>query len=260
MPDVQQLADTLLEAFESGVAVAPPADLAPGLTVEDAYAVQQRLVAGHAAAGRAVSGHKIGLTSLAMQQQLGIDSPDFGVVLDSHTFPSGATVSRSGQRMIAPRVEPELAFVLGRPLRGPGVTDDDVLTATREIVPMLEIIDSRVADWRIGLVDTVADNASCFGGVVGEPVPLGRAGVLADVEVAFSRDGEVLQTGRGDAVMGDPVRAVTWLANALGAFGQELPAGQPILAGSFTAAIDATPGRYLADFGPLGTVELRIEP
>lgn len=257
--DVDELADALFAAFEAGRGIAPPSETHPGLTLDDAYAVQRGLLARHAAAGRTVAGRKIGLTSLAMQAQLGIDSPDFGVVLDAHTFASGATLSRGEHRMLLPKLEPELAFVLDRELKGPGVSVDDVLAATRAVVPVLEVIDSRVEEWRIGLVDTVADNASCFGAVLGTPVPLAAAGVLPGVHVRFSRDGEVLTEGDGAAVMGHPAAAVAWLADELGRRGEALPAGQPILAGSFTAAVDALPGTYVADFGPaLGTVSVEV--
>jgi len=254
--DLSTVAPALFDAFESGVAVEPPTATLPQLTVDDAYAVQREVVAAHERAGRRVVGRKIGLTSLAMQRQLGIDSPDFGVLLNSHTWQSGATVSSAP--MLQPKIEPELAFVLARELRGPGLTVDDVLAATASIVPAMEVIDSRVRDWRIGLADTVADNASCYGAVLGAPVALADAGPLPDVTVALSRDGAVLQEGRGEAVLGHPAAAVAWLANELARHGEALPAGEPVLAGSFTAAADLVPGRYVADFGALGTVSLEI--
>lgn len=258
LPDtaaLQGLADALFDAFERGEAVDPPTQTLPSLTPELAYAVQQRLIERHAERGRSVAGHKVGLTSLAMQEQLGIDSPDFGVVLDSHSFPSGATLSRSEHHMLLPKLEPELAFVLDRPLSGPGLTDEQVMAAVSHVIPVMEVIDSRVRDWRIGLADTIADNASCFGAVLGTPVPIAEAGSLPEVAVTFAKDDATVQEGRGDAVLGDPVRAVTWLANQVG----ELPAGRPILAGSFTAAVDASPGRFTADFGPaIGTVHVEI--
>ena len=253
---LRALADELFAAFQHGEPVDPPTQTLPGLTPELAYQVQQRLLARHRDEGREVAGHKVGLTSLAMQRQLGIDSPDFGVVLDSHSFPSGATLSRSGHRMLLPKLEPELAFVLDRPLQGPGLTDEQVMAAITHVIPVMEVIDSRVRDWKIGLADTIADNASCFGAVLGTPVEVAQAGALPGVAVTFSKDGETVQEGRGDAVLGDPVRAVTWLANQVG----ELPVGQPILAGSFTAAVDATPGRFTADFGPaIGSVHVVME-
>ena len=204
-------------------------------------------------------GRKIGLTSVAMQQMVGIDSPDFGAILSTHSFPSGSTLSRSASRMIAPRLEPEVAVILRSPLAGPGLTADDVRAATDVVVPVMEVIDSRVRDWKIKLADTIADNASCFGVVAGQGRSLADVGPLAALRVAMSRNALVEQEGGGDAVMGDPFEAVAWLANELGRHGDQLPADQLVLSGSFTAAIDATPGTYLADFGNrLGAVSVEI--
>lgn len=256
--EIDTLARGLFEAFESGEPVDPPVATHPGMTVADAYAVQRALVALHAEAGRTATGRKIGLTSLAMQQQLGVDSPDFGVLLDTHTWTDGATLSMGDLGAILPRLEGEIAFVLRRPL-GAGTTAADVLEATESVLPVFEVIDSRVRDWRIGLVDTVSDNASCLGGVLGTPVPLGTVGPLPEIAMTFTKDGETVQEGTGDAVMGDPAQAVAWLADELGRHGDELPAGQPILSGSLTAAVPADPGRYVADFGPrLGAVSVEI--
>jgi 2-keto-4-pentenoate hydratase len=257
---VDQLAGALLSAFETGSPLDPLSATHPGLTVDDAYAIQRALVAGHAAAGRTVTGRKIGLTSEGIQKQLGVDSPDFGVLLDSHTFRSGESVSMSALNAILPRVEGEIGFVLAQPLAGPGVSAQDVRDATAGVMPVFELIDSRIREWKLTLVDTVADNASCLGAVLGEPVTLADAGPLPHLRMTLARDGEVLMAGEGSAVLGDPAEAVAWLANELGRRGDVLPAGVPILSGSFTAAVDATPGHYVADFGPLlGTVDITIE-
>lgn len=256
---VDALAAQLFEAFESGVPVEPPTATHPDMTVADAYAVQRALVAHHAAAGRTVTGRKIGLTSAAMRTQLGVEDPDSGVLLDSHVWPDGATLSMSGLNAILPRLEGEIGFVLSRPLRGPGVGADDVREATAAVMAVFEVIDSRVKDWRIGLMDTVSDNASCLGAVLGREVALADVGALAQAQMVFTRDGAELDRGTGDAVMGDPAEAVAWLVNELGRHGDELPAGQPILSGSLTAAMPAEPGRYTADFGAaLGAVSVEI--
>lgn len=257
--ELDTFARELLDAFQSGRAVEPFTERPGGLDVDDAYRVQQRLVAGHAAAGRAVVGRKIGLTSLAIQKQLGVDEPDFGVILDSHVYADGASLDPEALRMILPRIEPELAFVLGEELGGDDLTVEQVLAATKQIVPVFEVIDSRVVDWRITLPDTIADNASCFGVVLGTPVPVGDVGDLREVEVVMSRDGEELHRATGDAVLGHPAKAVAWLARAVARFGETLPADQPILAGSFTAAVPTDPGRYEARFsGGAGSVAVTI--
>jgi 2-oxo-3-hexenedioate decarboxylase/2-keto-4-pentenoate hydratase len=259
LEEAERLAGALLGAFETGEPIAPVTDAHPAMSVEDAYLVQRVLLAGHARLGRLVAGRKIGLTSVAIQRQLGVDTPDFGVLLDSHVFPSDASLSRAELRMVAPRIEPEVAFVLDRELRGPGVGPDDVRDCTHAVLPVFEIIDSRIRDWRITLADTVADNASCLGAVLGAEVPLERVGRLATLTVQLTRDGEILQEGEGTAVMGDPAAAVAWLANELARFDEALPAGQPVLSGSFTAAADAIPGHYTAHFGEaLGSVGVDI--
>jgi 2-keto-4-pentenoate hydratase len=256
---VLDLGAQLIAAFESGDPIEPLTGSRPWLCVADAYRVQRALVALHARAGRRVAGQKIGLTSLAMQRQLGIDSPDFGVVLDTHLYASGASLSRAQHKMVAPKLEPEVAVVLSHALAGPGVSVDDVRAVTRAVLPVFEIIDSRVRDWRIRLADTIADNASCFGAVTGRGVPLDEAGPLPDLHVQMRRDGEVVQEGEGAAVMGDPLAAVAWLANELAVHGDAIPPGRPVLCGSFTAAVDAAPGRYEADFGPaVGSVAVEL--
>jgi 2-keto-4-pentenoate hydratase len=174
-------------------------------------------------------------------------------------FESGAIVSIGALKMIHPRIEAEVAFVLERPLSGPGVTAEDVLAATRHLVPVFELCDSRIRDWKITLADTIADNASALGAVFGGPVDPAAVGSLADLSVAFGRDGEIAQRGVGSAVMGDPARAVAWLANQLGELGDALPAGEPILSGAFTPMIDVVPGDYEARFsGALGSVWLEV--
>lgn len=262
LPRVDALATALLDAFQTGTPLAPLSGMYPDLDVDEAYAVQRALVAGHARAGRNVTGRKIGLTSEGIQRQLGVDQPDFGVLLDSHTFRSGERVSTSALNAILPRIEGEIGFILSRPLGGGGVevTAQDVRDATAGVLPVFELIDSRIRDWKITLVDTVADNASCLGAVLADHVTLPDAGPLPSTKMTLARDGEVLMAGEGAAVLGDPAIAVAWLANELGRRGDVLPAGVPILSGSLTAAVDATPGHYVADFGPLlGTVEIDIE-
>jgi 2-keto-4-pentenoate hydratase len=229
----------------------------PGLDVGDAYRIQEAVVARRIAAGERIVGWKVGLTSRAMQLQLGVDQPDYGPILSGWYLPDGATIPRDA--LIAPRVEAEIGFVLGAPLRGPGVTVADVLAATAALTPAIEVIDSRIRDWKLTLVDTVADLASTARVLVGpsrtaiagfEPRLLG--GVL-------ERDGEVVATGAGAAVLGDPVAAVAWAANTLGALGVVMEPGQVVIPGAVHAAVAANAGEtFTATFDRLGSVSVRF--
>jgi 2-keto-4-pentenoate hydratase len=252
-----RLAEALYVARRTGVPIAPLTDADPGLTVADAYAVQQGLVARLLADGDRVVGYKLGLTSLPMQQMLGVDSPDFAPVLASHVHADGAEVAAG--EFIAPRLEAEIAFVLGEDLSGPDATAVDALRATSGVVAAMELVDSRIADWRITLADTVADLASS-----GAIVLSGRVVQLSEIDVrlvgmVFTRDGEVIATGAGAAALGNPAQAVAWLANTLHPLGESLRAGQVVMTGSLHAAVDIAPGQtYRADFDRLGPVTLRI--
>jgi 2-keto-4-pentenoate hydratase len=251
--DLGSIADSLRVAEERAEPIAPLSAVWPELTVSDAYAVQTINAAQRESTGARVVGHKIGLTSEAMQEMLGVDEPDYGRLFDDIVLADGAELSCA--QLIAPRIEPEIAFVLGGDLRGPDVTASDVLAATDFLVPSLEVIDSRVADWRITLVDTVADNASCARVVLGKTRTAPSGVALAAASVALRLDGEQVSEGAGAAVLGHPANAVAWLANAVSGFGVELRAGQVILPGSMTAAIAVAPGNHVeADFGELGTV------
>lgn len=254
---VHALADLLLGAEISRRPVAPLTQQFPELTVAEAYEIQSinahtRLV--DANGPTTIAGHKVGLTSKAMQEMLGVDEPDFGVLYADRVHEDGVRIAAS--ELIAPRVEPEIAFVLGAPLTGPGVTPKDVLAATDYVVPALEVIDSRIADWKITLVDTIADNASCGRVVLGETHTKVADVVLAAAEVELRVNGEEVQHGAGCAVLGHPAKAVAWLANTLGEHGVTLQAGEVVMPGSLTAAVPFAAGDHVvADFGRLGTVE-----
>ena len=262
---VRQAAASLVVARRERRPVPPLHETYPGLDVDGAYAVQST-AAGvrEQEEGDEVVGHKVGLTSRAMQEMLGVDTPDFGRLWASETVrdadpTSGATPVLDAGRYVAPRIEPEIAFVLSRRLSGPGVTVADVLAATDHVVASLEVIDSRVVDWRIALVDTVADEASGAGAVLGGPPRAPGEVDLPAVEVALSVDGQVVETGRGDAVLGHPAAAVAWLANTLGERGVALEAGHLVLPGSCTRAVPVAAGSTVrADFRGLGAVEVRF--
>jgi 2-keto-4-pentenoate hydratase len=249
----------LYDAYASGVPVEPLSARHAGMTIEDSYDIQLRQVAERLAAGRRVIGHKVGLTSMAMQRQLGVDQPDYGHITDDMLFLEHAQVREDAY--LQPKVEPEIAFVLKAPLRGPGVTVAQALAAIDFVLPALEIIDSRIRDWKIGILDTIADNASSGGIVLGStPVRPG------DVDLRLSgcvlhRNGEVAATGAGGAVLGSPLNSLVWLANTVGPLGITLEAGHIVLPGSQTAAIAVTPGdSFTAQFAGIGTVTTRFAP
>lgn len=254
---VDKAAAMLLDAYATGDPIRPLTESAPELSIDAAYAIQLAQVDAWRAQGAIIKGHKVGLTSAAMQRQLGVDQPDFGHLTDSMFF--GDSTRINAGRFLQPRIEPEVAFVLGRPLSGPGVTAADAAAAVDFVLPALEIIDSRIADWKITLADTIADNASSGGVVLGtRPVRLG------DVDLALGgcllyRNGGLEQTGAGGAVLGSPLNALVWLANTLGERGVTLEAGHVVLPGSMTAAIPVNPGdNVTATFAGVGSVSIRF--
>jgi 2-oxopent-4-enoate hydratase len=253
----RRLSDALLRARDTRTPIAPLTASEPSLTVADAYAIARLGVAADVAAGARPVGHKIGLTATAVQRQLGVDSPDYGALLDTMAIADGAVIDLADY--IAPRIEVELAFRLGTALLGPGVTARHVRAATEAVHPSFELVDSRIADWKITLADTVADRASSGGYVIGNTALTPDAVDLAAVEVELERDGEVVHTGRSDAVLGDPCAAVAWLANALSALGEPLQAGEIVLSGAITPMLSMAAGdRYRARFGS-GLGELSLE-
>jgi 2-keto-4-pentenoate hydratase len=253
----EEIAELLAGAYSSRVPVEPLNGHHPDLTVEDAYRIQLLQVGRWLAGGARVKGHKVGLTSGAMQRQLGVDRPDYGHLLDDMFWLEHEPIPVT--RFIQPRVEPETAFVLAWPLRGPGVTAADAVAAVGFALPALEIIDSRIRDWKIGLVDTIADNASS-GGVVLGSTPVQLSGL--DLRLAgctLHKNGELAGTGAGGAVLGSPLTALAWLANTVGARGVALEPGQVILSGSVTAAIPVAAGDSVtATFAGLGSVTARF--
>lgn len=236
----------------------------PGMTLDDAYAVQSELVAMKLARGRKVIGWKIGLTSRAMQEQLQIDTPDSGVLFDDMLFANGATVPKG--RFIQPRVEAEIAFLMAHDLTGANVSREDVLIATAHVAPSLEILDTRIrrSDPATGqariITDTVSDNAANAGIVLGGQRHLIDDHDLRWVGAVVKRNGVVEETGLGAGVLDDPVTGILWLVRRLAAYGQGLKAGEIVLSGSFVRAIEAPPGsRFEADFGAFGSVAVTFE-
>lgn len=251
------IAERLWAAERERRAIPPISLERSGMDAADAYRIQQGLVRRRIAAGETIVGWKLGLTSLAMQQQLGVDQPDYGPILSGGIVPEGTPVRVA--ELIQPRVEAEIAFVLGRPLRGPGVTADDALAATVAVAPAVEIIDSRIEAWKLTLVDTIGDLASSARVVVAErQVPLEGFDVRL-VGCVLERDGVVVQTGAGAAALGDPAAAVAWAANTLGALGVTLEAGHVVMTGALHASVPVAAGEtYTARFDRLGSVSVRF--
>ncbi|MFD0920567.1 2-keto-4-pentenoate hydratase [Saccharopolyspora rosea] len=249
----EQAARRLLHAYETGEPVAPLTEEYAGLTIVDAYAIQQRQVETWRAQGREIRGHKVGLTSAPMRRQMKVDQPDFGHLLDGMFHLESTPIA--ADEFISPRVEPEIAFVLGKPLRGPGVTVAEAVSAVDFVLPAVEIIDSRIRDWRISLPDTIADNASSGGVVLGSrPTPLSAVDLRLGGCV-LHRNGRIAATGAGGAALGSPLNALVWLANTVGELGVELHEGHVVLPGSITAAIPVSAGDAVtATFAGLGSV------
>ena len=250
-------ADALAEAERTRIPVDPLTSQWAEIDVVDAYEIQLANIADRLKAGALIRGHKVGLSARAMQTMMGVDEPDYGHLLDDMFFFEGDAVPAG--RYLYPRVEVEVGFVLGAPLAGPACTVADVLAATAFVCPAIEIIDSRIRDWKIRIADTIADNASSAGVVLG-----GRRTSLAGVDLrtigaVLRRNGEIVQTGAAGAVLGNPATAVAWLANTVHRFGVSLDAGHVILPGSCTRAVDVRPGDVVrADFDVLGPVSIRF--
>ena len=248
-------AELLWTAERDRVPVEPLTAAFPGIDAVDAYGIQLLNIDRRLAAGARVYGHKVGLSSPVMQQMMGVDEPDYGHLLSDMVLSEQDPVETA--RYCFPRIEVEIGFVLGAGLPGEGCTEADVLAATEYVVPSLELIDSRIKDWRIGLADTIADNASSAGVVLGAARVAPGGLDLADIGAVLYRGGEEVARGNTSAVLGNPVTAVAWLARKVASFGVRLEAGHVILPGSCTRAVDVRPGDdFRADFAGLGPVSL----
>jgi 2-oxo-hept-3-ene-1,7-dioate hydratase len=261
--EIATAAADLLEAERTRTQIGLLSKRHPGMTLDDAYAIQTAQMAQSLAAGREIIGWKIGLTSKVMQEALKIDTPDSGVLYDDMLFPNGGTVPAG--RFIQPRIEAEIAFVMKAPLGG-DVTREDVLAATDYVTPSLEILDTRIlrADPETGrarvITDTVSDNAANAGLVLGDSRSAPDAVDLRWTGAILRKDGEVVATGLGAAVLDDPVMGLVWLARRMHEYGQRIEAGQVVLSGSFIAPVECPSGTSItADFGPFGQVAISFE-
>jgi 2-keto-4-pentenoate hydratase len=253
-----ELAADLAQAERSREPIRPLAAAHPEIDVVDAYEIQLINIRQRVAEGARVVGHKVGLSSLAMQQMMGVDEPDYGHLLDEMQVFEDTPVKAA--KYLYPRVEVEVGFILADDLAGAGCTEDDVLKATAALVPAIELIDTRITDWKIALCDTIADNASSAGFVLGAARVPPTDVEITGIEAVLTRNGGVVARGRSDAVLGNPVVAVAWLARKVQSFGVRLRAGDIVLPGSCTRAIDARPGdHFVADFAGLGSVRLSFE-
>ena len=244
--------DALYAALRGRHTISPIVEQQASLTIDDAYAISLGFLQRRTADGERVVGKKIGVTSRAVQDMLGVHQPDFGFLTDWMHVEGDIDVD--AKALIAPRAEAEIAFILKDRLNGPGVTPADVIAATEAIAPCFEIVDSRIRDWKISIVDTVADNASCGVFVLGEARADPRAHDLPNLHVTVTKNGAPLSEGYGHAVQGDPAMAVAWLANTLGAYGVTLEAGDVILSGSVVPLEPAVKGdRFEMTLHGIGT-------
>lgn len=251
-------AAVLAEARASGVPCKPLRHTYPDADVDDAYAIQQLYVLATQPPGTCVVGHKIGLTAQAVRSRFGVDRPDFGVLFSDMAFGDGETVP--DHLLMQPKTEVEIAFVLARDLDGVGITAADVVAATDFVVPALELVASRIADWDISIIDTIADNASSGAFVLGNrPRRLTDVDDLATVAARVACEGEVRSTGTGAMCMGHPVNAVVWLANELARRGTPLRRGGVVLSGALGPLVPLEPGReYVGEIDGLGSVHAVI--
>jgi 2-oxopent-4-enoate/cis-2-oxohex-4-enoate hydratase len=254
---ITALGDELYEALTAHQVVEPLTTRHPDITVEDAYRIQQRLNARRVAAGETIIGKKIGVTSKAVMNMLGVYQPDFGMLTSGMVYNEGQAIPASS--LIQPKAEGEIAFILKRDLIGPGVSAADVIAATEGVMACFEIVDSRIRDWKIKIQDTVADNASCGVFVLGDRVVSPLDVDLNTCGMVLEKNGDIVATGAGAAALGAPANAVAWLANTLGALGIALKAGEVILSGSLAIMVPVKAGDSLrVSIGGIGGCSVRF--
>ena len=254
---IESLGSDLYEAWLTRQVVEPLKGRYGSLSIDDSYAIQRVFVESRIRGGASLIGKKIGVTSRAVMRMLEVYQPDFGVLLSDMLFSDGQAIEV--QQFIQPKIEGEIAFVLKQDLAGPGVGVAQVLAATECLVPCLEIVDSRIRDWRITIEDTIADNASCgalvLGGGAVDPLDV----ELAECGMVLERNGEIFGTGAGAAALGSPANSVAWLANTLGRFGSGLRAGEVVLSGALSGMAQVVKGDcFHVSIGGIGDCEARF--
>lgn len=256
---IEKYGNELYEALKGNFTIEPITNREASITIEDAYAIQDVFIKRRIKDdGVKIIGKKIGVTSKVVMDMLGVHQPDFGYLLSDMIYSDGDEINVT-DKMIQPKAEGEIAFVLKEDLMGPGVTTADVLRATKFVMPCFEIVDSRIKDWKIKVQDTVSDNASCgyivFGGAGVDP----REVDLTTCGLTLESNGELLHTGAGAAALGSPVNAVVWLANTLGSFGVGLKAGEVILSGALCAMVTIKAGDNMTiNIGGIGSASCRF--
>ena len=254
---IEALGDSLYDALVARTPIAPLSAAHPDMTIEDAYHVQQRMIARRLEKGDRVIGKKIGVTSKAVMNMLGVGQPDFGYLLDGMVYNEGESIPMDS--LIQPKAEGEIAFLMNKDLMGPGLTAADILAATEGVMACFEIVDSRIQDWKIKIQDTVADNASCGVFVLGDKLVDPKKVDLALCGMVLEKNGEIVVTGAGAATMASPVNAMVWLANTLGRLGIGLNAGDIVLSGALGAMIPVKAGDSLrCTIGGIGGCSVRF--
>lgn len=253
----ENLAQALKKAEKECIAIEQISKENTDLTVDDAYKIQLINIERELADGKKVTGKKIGLTSLVVQNMLGVNTPDFGHLLDSMEVKNNTIQINT---MLQPKVEGEIAFVLKEDVKGPDATAEDVLNATEYVAAAIEIVDSRIKDWKIGLIDTVADNASSGMYVISDKRIDPKTIDLKNIEMNLYKNNEKINSGLGSAVLGNPAFSVAWLANALSKYGVVLKKGEVVLSGALSGMLTAEKGNeYTADFSELGSISVKFE-
>lgn len=254
---ITQLGDELYEALTAGKTVSPLTSRGFDITIEDAYHIQQHMLARRIEKGEEVVGKKIGVTSKAVMNMLGVGQPDFGYLLDGMVYNEGESIPMD--TLIQPKAEGEIAFLMNKDLMGPGLTAADILAATEGVMACFEIVDSRIQDWKIKIQDTVADNASCGVFVLGDKLVDPKKVDLSLCGMVLEKNGEIVVTGAGAATMASPVNAMVWLANTLGRLGIGLNAGDIVLSGALGAMVPVKAGDSLrVTIGGIGGCSVRF--
>ena len=255
---IKALGDELYNSLVNRITVKPLTERFPDIKVEDSYEISKVMTENRVAAGEKVIGKKIGLTSKVVQNMLGVGQPDFGFLTDGMAYSQGEEMPIS-EKLIQPKAEGEIAFIMKRDVMGPGLTVADIMAATECVMPCFEVVDSRVENWKIKIQDTVADNASCGLFVLGDQAVSPRSIDLRTVGMVVEKNGSVISTGAGAAALGSPVNCVTWLANMMGQFGIPLKAGEVILSGSLVPMEPVVAGDYMSvSIGGFGNASVRF--